>query len=51
MATDNRPKWARGLVSWYGFRCALKMCPHMPTRDGYICINCLDEKTWRPSND
>lgn len=34
------------LANWFGLRCRVMMCPHVPTRDGYACTICGVEKLW-----
>lgn len=40
------PPDLKSLSNWFGLRCAIRMCPHIPTRDGYACMICGRAKTW-----
>lgn len=40
------PPDLRGLANWFGLRCALRLCPCMPTRTGYQCLICGRRRRW-----
>lgn len=33
----------RGVLNWFGLRCALRLCPFLPTRRGAQCLFCARE--------